>query len=123
MSRTVEQAYYDFISGFGWAAYDENTVPEDAELPRITYNFAYAEFETPVSMSISVWDRSTAWTSVTEKAWQINRAIGLGGKILPYDDGYIWVKRDTPFSQRMSDPDDTIRRIYINVEVEYLTSI
>lgn len=119
---TKEEAYHSFLSSFGVKAYDENTVPDDAQLPRITYSVSVAEFGDPVSMSISVWDRSTKWTTVTEMADAIYDAIGLGGRILSFDDGYIWVKRGQPFAQRMADEDDSIRRIYINVEVEYLTA-
>lgn len=119
---TKEQAYHAFVSGFGWATYDENTVPDDAELPRITYNLSVAEFGFPVAMSISVWDRSTSWATVTNKATEIYNAIGLGGKVIRFDGGYIWIKRGQPFSQRMADEDDSIRRVYIVLEVEYLTA-
>lgn len=118
-----EEAYHDFLSSFGWETYYESTVPDDAVLPRITYDLAVAEFGETVAMSCSVWDRSTKWTTVTDKANEIYTAIGLGGKIIPFDGGYIWIKRGQPFSQRMSDEDDTIRRIFINVEVEYLTHL
>ena len=119
---TKEQAYHNFVSSFIWKAYDENTVPENAALPRITYNLSFAEFEVPVAMSVSLWDRSTSWASVTNKADEIYEAVGLGGKIIPFSDGYIWVKRGSPFAQRMADENDSIRRIYINLEVEYFTS-
>ena len=120
---TKEEAYHNFLSSFDWKAYDENTVPDDAVLPRITYDLSVAEFGEPVAMSLSVWDRSTKWTSVTYKAEEIYYAIGYGGKIIPFDGGYIWVKRGQPFSQRMPDENDSIRRIYINLEVEYLTAL
>lgn len=119
---TKEQAYHAFLVSFGWPVYDENTVPDNATLPRMTYNLSVAEFGDPVAMSLSLWDRSTSWTTVTNKANEIYNTIGLGGKIIPFDGGYIWVKRGQPFSQRMSDEDDSIRRIYINLEVEYLTA-
>ena len=119
---TKEQAYHNFLSGFTWKAYDKNTVPDDATLPRITYSFSDAEFGDPVAMSISVWDRSTSWDGVTAMKDRIYNAIGLGGKLIPFDGGRIWVKRGQPFSQRMADENDSIRRIYINVEVEYLTA-
>jgi hypothetical protein len=119
---TKEQAYHSFLASFGWATYDENTVPDDAFLPRITYNFADAEFGDPVAMSVSVWDRSTSWVSVTAMKDSIYNAIGLGGKIITFDGGYIWVKRGQPFSQRMADENGSIRRIYIVLEVEYLTA-
>ena len=119
---TKEQAYHAFLASFGWPVYDENTVPDDATLPRITYIFSDAEFGDPVAMSVSVWDRSTSWVSVTAMKDRIYNAIGLGGKIIKFDGGYIWIKRGQPFSQRMADENDSIRRIYINVEVEYLTA-
>lgn len=119
---TKEQAYHNFVSGFAWKAYDENTVPDDAVLPRITYNLSVAEFDYPVAMSISLWDRSTSWTNVTGKANEIYQDISLGGKLIPYDGGSIWIRRGTPFSLRMSDPDDTVRRIIINVVIEFFTS-
>ncbi len=120
---TKERAYHAFWNSFGWPAYDENTVPDDAQLPRLTYDVAVAEFGEPVALSVSVWDRSTSWSSVTQKASMIYLRVGLGGKIIPYDDGYIWIKRGQPFFQRMNDENDSIRRIYINLEVEYLTHL
>ena len=119
---TKEQAYHAFLASFSWPVYDENTVPDDAALPRITYNFSDAEFGDPVAMSISVWDRSTSWASVTAMKERIYNAIGLGGRIIKFDGGYIWIKRGQPFSQRMADENDSIRRIYIVLEVEYLTA-
>lgn len=118
---TKEQAYHAFLVSFGWPVYDENTVPDDASLPRITYNFSDAEFGQPVAMSISAWDRSTSWASVTTMKDQIYNAIGLGGRMLEYDGGHIWIRRGHPFAQRMPDEDDTIRRIYLNIEAEYIT--
>lgn len=120
---TKEKAYHAFLASFGWPVYDENTVPDDAVLPRITYNLSDAEFGAPVAMSVNLWNRSTSWASVTGKADEIYRIISLGGKLIPYDRGYIWVKRGQPFSQRMADENDSIRRIYINLEVEYLTNL
>jgi hypothetical protein len=34
----------------------------------------------------------------------------------------VWIYRGSPFSQRMSDVDDTVRRIIINITVEYFTN-
>lgn len=116
------QALHEFWSGFGWKAYDENTVPEDAELPRITYSVFTANFDEPVAMSASLWTRSKSWEAITEKAKQINDEIGYGGVIIPFEDGAIWIERGVPFSQRMSDTDDTIRRIYLNIQAEYFTA-
>lgn len=119
---TKEQAYYAFLASFEWATYDENTVPENAALPRLTYEFASNDFDYPVALTFSVWDRSTSWSSVTNKANEISEAIGRGGKMIPFDGGAIWVTRGTPFAQRLADEDDSIRRIMININAEFLTA-
>ena len=111
-----------FWNGFGLKFYDENTVPEDAPLPYGTYNVSMSYFDEPVMMSASLWYKSQSWAAITEKAMQIGAAIGLGGKIIPFDGGRLWIKRGTPFAQRMSDENEQIRRIYMNVEVEYLSN-
>lgn len=115
------QVLQKFWAGFGMEAYDENTVPDNAPLPRITHQVSLDSFDNPVSISASLWYRSTSWAAITQKSEEIARAIGRGGLCLKCDGGYVWIKRGTPFSQRMSDPDDSIRRIYLNTEVEFMT--
>lgn len=119
---TKEQAYHAFLASFGWDTYDENTVPENSALPRMTYSFASDEFGYPVALSISLWDRTTSWVSVTNKTNEISEAIGRGGRMIPFDGGAIWITRGTPFAQRMTDENDAIRRIYININAEFLTA-
>lgn len=120
------QTLHSFWSSFELKAYDENTVPDNAMTVNdgkyITYSVVTAYFDEPVMLSASLWYKSTSWAEITQKATQIGETIGLGGKVLKTDDGYIWLKRGVPFAQRMSDEDDTIRRIYLNIEVEYFTS-
>lgn len=121
-----EQALHQFWSGFGWAARDENTVPDDA-MTRfnghyITYAVSTAALDEPVPLSASLWIKDSSWATITAKANDISEAIGIGGMVLPYDGGYLWICRGVPFSQRMPDEDDTIRRIYINVMAEYLSA-
>ena len=116
------QALHKFWSGFEWTAYDANTVPsEDLQpvMPRITYNVEVSEFNDVMSVSASLWDSTYSWESITQKAEEIYNYIGLGGRVLAYDTGYIWIKRGSPFYTRMGDPDDRIRRILINVDIEY----
>lgn len=120
------QALNSFWNGFGWKAYDENTVPDDAMERNggkyITYEAAFASFDEPIALTASLWQRSTAWNEIVEKSYEISRAIGLGGKVVDYDDGKMWVVRGTPFAQRAGDEDDTIRRIYINITAEFMTA-
>ena len=116
------QTLNTFWNGFGLSAYDENTVQVGTELPYITYTVSIDSLGYPVALSASLWYRSTSWTDITKKAAEIERYIGRRGVTLPYEDGILWIKRGNPFSQRMSDDDDSIRRIYINIEAEYLSA-
>ena len=117
---TKEQAIQQFWASFELEAYDENTVPDNAELPYITYGVSTASIDEPVATSASIWFRSTSWAAITEKANEIEQYIGFGGRLLYHDNGTIWIKRGVPFAQRMSDEDDSIRRIYLNIEMEYI---
>lgn len=116
------QAWNAFWQRFGLKFYDENTVPEGASLPYGTYNESISYFDEPVMMSASLWYKSKSWADITQKAMEIAAYIGLGGIKVPFDGGQLWIKRGTPFAQRMSDDNEQIRRIYINVEVEYLSN-
>lgn len=118
-----EQALNSFWSQFGVPAYDANTVPEDADLPRITYDVITDNFGVSNILSASIWDRSRSWKSVTDIQHEIESRLGYGGQIIPYDRGTLWVKRGVPFAQRMSDTDDSIRRIVISIEVEYTSEV
>lgn len=120
------QALHQFWSSFGWTAYDENTVPSEEmspAMPRITYRVARSEFGSPIQLTASLWDRSYSWGDISTKCDQIYATIGLGGRMIPYAGGHIWLKRGTPFSQRMSDEDGSIRRIVLTLEAEYITAL
>ena len=116
------QALHSFWSGFGLTAYDENTVPEGAQLPYITYSVGMAEMGEPIILTASLWYHSTSWAAISQKAELINRSITPGGVIIPFDGGSLWIWRGSPFSQRMEDPDPSIRRIYMNINAEFLSS-
>lgn len=122
MLLNAPQTIQSFFEGFHVDAYDENVVPENAVFPRITYAYAEGDLDGPVSMPVSLWDRSYTWTRVSSLLGSVRNAIPQGGILLTYDGGKIWLKRGTPFAQRMSDEDDAIRRIYINIEAEFLTA-
>jgi hypothetical protein len=115
------QAINAFWNSFGLRAYDENTVPQNAVLPYITYEVATADFEDgDVPLTANIWYQGKSWADITQKAEEIAEEIGYGGKTIKTDKGYIWIKRRTPFAQRMSDNNDNIRRILIGISAEYL---
>ena len=102
-------------------AYDEGTVPDGAVLPYITYAASFGAWEDYIAMTASVWYHSTSWAGIEAKVQEINDYIGLSGRLVPYDGGAMWIQRATPFAQRMTDPDDMIRRYVLQITAEYLT--
>ena len=120
---TKAAAIYQFWSGFGLTAYEENTVPTDVDFPYITYQLVTDSFDREVAATASLWYRSESWVDINAKAEEIAQHIGLGGKIIKCDGGRIWIKRGQPFAQNMGDEsDDLIKRKYINVTIEYFTA-
>jgi hypothetical protein len=118
------QALQSFFSKFGVKAYDSSTVPDDAVLPRITYEVMIDGFGAQNVITASIWDRSTSWKSVTDILSRIEEELGDGaGSLVPYSNGAFWIKKSHPFAQRMSDTDESIRRYVLNFEIEYLTEV
>lgn len=119
------QALQSFWSSFGMSAYDENTVPsgdDKPSYPYITYDASVSNLGAPVALSGSIWDYGTSWSRVTTKMSQVQSTIGRGGKLIPVDGGALWIKQGSPFAQRVSDTNDMIRRIFINIEAEFITA-
>lgn len=117
---TATQALHNFWNSFGWPAYDENTVPEDAVLPYITYESSNDFFGETVVQTTSLWQRTYSWEEITKKEQQIADTIGRGGLQIRCDDGTIWIKRASPWAQRVPSETDSIRRIALNLELEFL---
>lgn len=119
------QAQHNFWSSFGVSAYEEHSVPDDkkkTDFPRITYEAATSTFENLVSITASIWTRTTSWTQADTLADQIEQYIKAMG--CPEIDGgrYRVFIGDTTFAQRMDDPeDDQIKRIVLNVNFEFMT--
>lgn len=116
------QAIHKFWSSFGLPAYDQYTIPLDTKMPYITYSVSEAEFEYPTMLTGSLWYRSQSWEDITLKSYEISKDITNGGKIIPLEDGKLWIYRGNPFAQRMSDTDDTVRRIVLNIVAEFFTN-
>ena len=120
---TKAAAIYQFWSGFGLTAYEENTVPTDAAFPYITYQLVTDSFYREIPITASLWYRNESWTAINAKTEEISQKISRGGKIISCDDGAIWLKRGQPFAQNMGDEsDDLIKRKYLNITAEFMTA-
>lgn len=125
---TKDKALYAFFSGFGIPAYPANAVlnengEPDVVLPYLTYTPVFdAWVGEPVSLTVNLWYRTESEAIPNAKAQELSESIGLGGKVIPCDEGYIWLKRGSPWCQNLADEvDSAIKRRYINVTAEYLT--
>jgi len=115
------QTLHNFWSGFGLKAYDENTVPDDAQLPYLTYEVSDDNFGNKVMQSASLWYRSSSWADITAKEQEISDFITRGGRMIAYDGGAMWIQKTSPWAQRLEEPsDEMIRRIVLNVTIEFM---
>lgn len=103
-----------FFSGFGLPAYAENSVPDDVQLPYITYSVSIPEWNQKASMYAQVWDRTRSNEGIIQRADQITAAIGEKLR-LPIVGGYLVIWPETPLIQIMTDGD--FRSAYINLSV------
>ena len=119
---TKYQALQHFWSSFGIPAYENSTVPDIESRGDfyITYEAVTDSLDNAVPMSASIWKvNTTSWKDVSEVADRISDEL-IQVKTIPLDIGYLYITRGRPFSQKMSDEDETVRRIYINIMAEYL---
>lgn len=124
------QALHKFWSSFDIPAIDEISAYDlnDVQVlslgnTYITYEVATDEIDYKVTLSASIWDRSTSWERISQKAEEISAAISYGGIVVPYDGGAIWITKSSPFAQRtVVEENYDFRRITLNINAEYLSA-
>ena len=120
---TKAAALYQFWNSFGLTAYEENSVPDEAQFPYITYQLVTDSFDREIPITASLWYRSESWTGINAKTEEISQEISRGGKIISCNGGAIWLKRGRPFAQNMGDESDNlIKRKYLNMTAEFMTA-
>lgn len=120
-TRTAALAAW--LGGFGMPAYSAQAVPDGTEPPYITF--------TPVSgawgdgeqaATVEIWRRTGSEAEANADAESVGRALGLGGVMLPCDGGGLWVKRGSPFWQAADSGEPGVKRRYINLSIENITT-
>ncbi len=124
---TKMQALNAFFSSFGLSAYEENAIyAADAvlPLPYITYTLSLDNYRGESTACVmTVWYRDPSWKILEEKQAEIAESIGISGKVVKVDGGYIWIKRGKPFAQALGDPSDKlVKRIVFNLSIEFETA-
>ena len=119
---TKDKVIHRFLNQF-LPFYPQTSVTEDVVFPYGTYELPMGALDSgEVAMTVNLWFYTDSEAIPNAKAQELSDAIGYGGKILPCDGGYIWIKRGIPFSLSLSDADnDNVKLRSINVTVEFLT--
>ena len=114
------QAQQNYWESFGLTAYDANTVPDDAQMPYITYEAVSGSLDGMIPAFASLWYRSNSWSAISQKQTEMSKTMDRQIKI---DGGYMKVRRPSANeAQRMDEPSDPlVRRILLNVEIEFLS--
>lgn len=129
-----EQAYNAFWSEFDVLAFEENSVPDDktidamiasgmakAKYPYITYQVLIDDINNSVSPVASIWDRASSWEQADKLANKVSEYIQKMNTI-KLDNGRMFITKGSPFAQHMlEDGDSSIRRIILNIGVEFFT--
>lgn len=129
-----QQAYNSFWNGFGVLAFEENSVPTDdiieemiksgiatSKYPYITYQVLIDDIGNSVFPTASIYDRSTSW----ERADLLSNMISAyieNMNTIRLDNGRMFITKGRPFAQhQLEDADNNIRRIILNLGIEFFT--
>ena len=119
---TKAAAIHAWINSFGVPAYPASAVPDDAEMPYLTYTPVDGAWDDPEQpMQVDLWYRGESEAAPNAKADEISRSIGLGGTMIGSEAGAVWVRRGSPFCQSVPDEDRTVKRRMINLTIEFFT--
>lgn len=105
-------ALYRFFSGFGLPAYVENNVPDNADLPYITYELREPQAGERSSLTARVWYIDTGFQAITEKVDEIKNAVADGASI-PVDGGAVWLWADDNFCQFQPPDEPKLKIAYL----------
>ena len=128
-----QQAYNAFWSSFGVFAFEENSVPDDeviqnlinagvapAKFPMITYQVIIDDLGGTLYPTASIYDKSSSWQRGDLLANTISQRIHAM-KTLKLDNGRMFIVKGTPFAQHMGEDDADIKRVVLNIGVEFFT--
>ena len=119
---TKDKALYAWLNNF-MPFYPASSVPCDVVFPYGTYELITDSlYGGEVGLTVNLWFYTESEADPNAKAQEFAQYIGMGGAVIPCDEGYVWIKRGTPWSQSLVDESDAkIKRRYINATAEYLT--
>ena len=117
--RQTAMALKSFLSQFGVPAYSETSVPDELELPYITYPIREPEWREQATFYSVIWCRTNGYEQALGLADSIMAAIHDGAR-LETENGYVILYPANPFCQEMtgeteSQTDEDTKGLYINM--------
>ena len=117
----VAKTLNNFWNSFGIPAYLEEHIPDDAQLPYITYTVTQPDWMDSGSIQARIWYKGNSFVDVNKKVDEIADTIGEGCSIRT-SDGMVVIYKDANFAQPQPYPEDSkIRVIYLNMIINAYT--
>lgn len=114
--KQTAKALKTFFGGFGIPAYSETSVPDNTLPPYITYPLIEPEWNSKSSFYAVLWCRTKGYEDALTIADEIMEAVGEG-LTLDIEGGHIVLYRETPSFQEMSDPDNDVKGLNLNMSM------
>ena len=94
-----------------------------SKYPYITYQVLVDDMGHVVNPTASIYDRSSSWERVDTLANAISGRIQAMNTIA-LDNGRMYITKGSPFAQHFGDEgESTIKRVVLNLSIEFLTEI
>lgn len=112
-----------WLEGLGMPAYSAQGVPKGASLPYLTFTPVFGAWgDGEQAVTVETWRRTESEAEANADAEAVGRALGLGGVMLPCGGGGLWVKPGSPFWQAADSGEPGVKRRYINLSIESITT-
>jgi hypothetical protein len=112
----LAKAYYNYFKGVG-ECYLENTVPETATFPYITYTLEDGEYTDNLLQTIRVYDNQGSVGRLAGMVDKIDQHISNNNVMDVNNNVYFTVYKGTPFAQYVNEVDGNIKSMYINLQI------
>lgn len=113
-------AIYNFASSFGWNAYPEYSVPNNAELPYITYQLQQYNFDEQGMLQMRLWQINESYTEINQKVDMIEQEVRNGKKLFT-ESGIIYLYKGSPWCQYQPADEPNLKIAYLNFTACYAT--
>ena len=109
-----------FWNSFNVPAFEVSTIPDNVEMPYLTYEGAIDDFGNEIATSVNLYYRGKSWKAITEKLDEIEEVISKGVYVPFSNNKAILIRKANPFAQRVAEEDEEVRRYVINLSYEFI---